>query len=527
MRAPGAGAPPRRALSAARTTGPAARPGWRGALVQALGAVLLICASPGGSAAAPPERDVAPVTTTGMGAASGSASGSGTGLGSASGSGSGSGSGSVSGTGSESETGSESASGSGSASASGTGSASGTATQAASAEAAEGSGADQPGAGSPSAPSLADLLERLSGAPDEGVSAIVAAIEAISARSASAPVGDAVSPGELAMLPDALFAAARACEERLRDPARALPLYARILDHFPDARVAIAAGRRARHLREQLGAHGGSSEEARAFSQLVADGERLPLPELLGRADALAARAWPGAAEVLLWSAELVRRRGDLAEAARRYRAVIDRFSAQRPAASASVTLAIRGLAGAALERGDWALAEKMALALPATTPADAITRDELLDKARAGRRHSGLAWLARAALLLSALGLLFSLHQVHRGAPRAALRALLRPPVEVAYMAPVAALLVAASFTGNHSITPAVVLICLGGLAISWLSGATLASARRAARDSPRRTLLHLLGCFAAVLSLAYLAIVGTGLLDLLISTIQLGPER
>jgi Tetratricopeptide repeat len=369
------------------------------------------------------------------------------------------------------------------------------------------------------ASSVVELLDQLSGAPDDAVATRVAAIEAAGGLTAAA---EATAPADLAMLPDALFTAARACEERLHDPARALAIYERILARFPDARVAVAAGRRAGHLRAQIGQAGASVGESRAFSQLTFDGDRLPLDEVLRRADELAARSWPGAAEVLLWSAELVRRRGELPEAMRRYRAVIDRFGG-----GAAATLATRGLAGAAVERGDWALAEQMARALPVEDPADTVTRDELLAKARIGRATSRWFWLARVVLVVSVLGLGLSLLQLAGWRVGAALRVVIRPPVEVAYMAPAAALMIGASFTGNVAITPAVVVISAGGMLLAWLSGATLSEAQRRQRDSRRRSLLHLGTCVLAALSLAYLAIVHTGLLELLISTVQLGPER
>lgn len=372
----------------------------------------------------------------------------------------------------------------------------------------------------PAAPSVAELLERLSGAPDEAISDRVAEIE----RAADAATAASDVAGEVAgdpMLPDAMFTAARACEERLRDPVRALVLYERILERFPDARVAMASQRRAHHLREQVGARGGSSEEARELARLMADGERLPLAEALRRADELAGRPWPGAAEVLLWSAELVRRRGALDEAIARYRAVLARYRG-----SAAAVRALRGLAGAAVERGDWALAEEMALALPIVEPADALTRDELLAKAKRGRTAGRWAAIAQATLIAGSVALLLSLLQLG-GWRVGAARALWPPPIEVAYMAPVAALITGASFTGNVSITPAVAIICGGGLALAWLSGATLTEARRRQRESKARSLGHLVTCAAAVLALAYLAIISTGLLDLLISTVQLGPER
>ena len=82
------------------------------------------------------------------------------------------------------------------------------------------------------------------------------------------------------------------------------------------------------------------------------------------------------------------------------------------------------------------------------------------------------------------------------------------------------------AALTAHTSIAPAVSLICAGGLALSWLSGATLVEARRLQRSSRLRTALHLAAGALAALALAYLAVTGTGLLDLLIATVRLGPE-
>lgn len=379
-------------------------------------------------------------------------------------------------------------------------------------ETGSGSGSETVSASASASPSVSDLLEQLSASPDDAVSSRVAAIELFADSASSDP-----------MLADALFSAARACEDRLRDPVRALVLYERILDRFPDARVAMAAGRRARHLREQVGRGGAATDEARQFSQLMADAERLPLGDALTLADALAAKPWPGAPEVLLWSAELVRRRGDLADAMARYRAVLERYQG-----TPSATLAIRGLAGVAVERDDWDLADRMARLLPAADPADVVTRDELLDKSHRGRVAGGWALAARLVLIASVLGFLLSmLSLVGWKRPLFGLRALWPPPVEVAYMAPAAILMSAASFTGNISISPAVMTICGGGLVLAWLAGAPLAEARRRGCDSRLRSLAHLLACVLAALALAYLAIISTGLLDMLINTIQLGPER
>jgi tetratricopeptide (TPR) repeat protein len=369
---------------------------------------------------------------------------------------------------------------------------------------------------SPSPGSVVELLDRLSAAPDDEVAELVAGIEAASA-----------APGELASsdraaLPDALFTAARACEERLLDPSRALALYERILATFPDARVAVAAARRARHLREQVGLAGRSSDEALAFAHLVADGERLQLSEALRRADALAARDWTGAAEVLLWSAELVRRRGSLSEAMARYRRIVESYPG-----TASAIVATRGLAGVAVEQGDWVLAEQMARALPIADPADVITRDELLAKVAVGR--TAARWVVRARLVLAAtvvLLLISLLHVTGWRHPLAWFRALYRPPLEVLYMAPVAAVMIGASLTAHTSIAPAVTIISLGGMALSWLSGSVLSEARRRERETRWRSFGHVAITALAAVALAYLAVTRTDLLEMLIATVQMGPE-
>jgi hypothetical protein len=381
--------------------------------------------------------------------------------------------------------------------------------------------APSPGPGSSSVPGpasaqVADLLDKLSGAADSEVEGLVRRIE----QAAAAPTSSAV---DAAGLPDALFIAARACEERLLDPARALALYDQILARFGDARVAVAAERRSAHLHAQLSASGGGRVEAQAFARLVAASDGLPLEEALRRADALAAADWPGAAEVMMWSAELERRRGALEAAMARYRRVQTRFPGTPEA-----TLAARGLAGAAVERGEWALAEQLAKELPATQPADAITQAELLAKVAAGRRAARWFLLAQLTLVGCATLLLGSSLQIVGWArPRTWAAALWPPPLEVLFMAPVAAVMVGASFTANVAIAPAVSLISGGGLALSWLSGAGLTAARRQRREERWRGPVHITLIVVAVACLAYIAVTRSGLLDLLIATVRMGPER
>jgi len=76
-----------------------------------------------------------------------------------------------------------------------------------------------------------------------------------------AALADAVTAIERAPADaDALFAAGRACEDRLLDPARALSIYDRIQRELPDASVAASARRRAERLRQMIG--GGHGAEA-------------------------------------------------------------------------------------------------------------------------------------------------------------------------------------------------------------------------------------------------------------------------
>ena len=83
------------------------------------------------------------------------------------------------------------------------------------------------------------LLDALDTEDPRALTLAVAAIE----RAAPAPY-----------LADTLFAAGRACEDRLHDPVRALAIYDRIVREMPTARVSAAAERRAERLRAAIGA---------------------------------------------------------------------------------------------------------------------------------------------------------------------------------------------------------------------------------------------------------------------------------
>ncbi len=330
---------------------------------------------------------------------------------------------------------------------------------------------------------------------------------------AVAQIEHAPSSPELA---DALFGAARACEDRLLDPARALALYDRLLREAPDSAVAIAAARRAEVLRVTIGPHGEHATRAADFAKLVADADKVPLEELVRRADALAVPVWPGAGDVALWIADALRTRGQPAEALRRYEAAIARWPERAAAAR-------RGAAGSAIDAHDWAAAERLIGQLSTATPTDTLIRDNLRADFRAARTTSRRALGAWLALLVAALGLLASFADgVFRGGrtwPS------LRPPFEVLFLTPIALVMIAVSFLTRAVIAPAIAQISIGGIGFAWISGATLDLLRARGRKTHLRSILHIALCAAAAVAIGYLAIVRGGLVELLAETVEAGP--
>ena len=308
----------------------------------------------------------------------------------------------------------------------------------------------------------------------------------------------------------ALYAAARAAEDRLVEPARALALYERLLRERPDTSYALAAEKRASILRAEVGTGSAHQTEATALAKLVAEADRAP--DVVPRAEALAAAPWPGAPATLLWLAEWLRRHARFGEAQARYAEVAARWPASREA-----VLAKRGAAGAAVDAHDWDRAEQLAAELPVAEEADRLTRAELLRAADRGRLRERLYVTSWIALALVILGLAGSLAL----AARRARRLPLRPPIEVVYGAPIAAVLIVASFTAHRAIGPAVTRISLVGLALAWLSGSALEL-----RPGRVRALANVLACLVGVLAIAYIAVTRDGLIDMLIETVRFGPD-
>jgi len=243
----------------------------------------------------------------------------------------------------------------------------------------------------------------------------------------------------------------------------------------------------------------------------------LPADEIVSRASKLASADWPGAADAGLWLAEWLRRSGRYTEAQPRYEGVVARWPHTAQAATA-----LRGAAGNAIDQHAWDLADSLVERLPAATADERIVRDELADDIARGRRHERWymgAWLALAATIAALLASLVEV-TLRSGKPA------LRPPIEVIYFAPSAAVLVAVSFTAHRAIAPAVTLICIGGLVFAWMSGATLERLRAVGRPLRARALGHVAMCALGVAALGYIALTRDGLVELLVDTVQFGPQ-
>jgi hypothetical protein len=179
--------------------------------------------------------------------------------------------------------------------------------------------------------------------------------------------------------------------------------------------------------------------------------------------------------------------------------------------------IARRGAAGAAIDAHAWDHAEALVAALPVADETDRLTRTELERMIHRGRLRARLYIAAWIALVLAFVGLAGSFMQASRRARRWSAR----PPIEVIYGAPVAAVIVLASFTAHRAIGPAVLRISLVGLALAWLSGAALELA-----GGRLRAVLQVLACVVGVVAIGYIALTYDGLLDLLVETVRFGPD-
>ncbi|MBA3460479.1 MAG: hypothetical protein H0T46_10990 [Deltaproteobacteria bacterium] len=212
------------------------------------------------------------------------------------------------------------------------------------------------------------------------------------------------------------------------------------------------------------------------------------------------------------WEAE-----GDRGEAMRWFRAAAE--AGRRERGQHARLEYVRALTRAA----DLAEAETELAALDPTLVDSAGARQaaEKLETAYQRRRlRIGLG----IALLVIGIGAL-ALARRDLGSWRALGAKLIRPPIEVWFLLPLALLLSLVALPGNPLIARAVRWIGVAGVVIAWLSGTTLEAARAKAPVSARRALTHglvVVGCVAAAV---YLVVAYVGLLDLLEETWRGGP--
>ena len=327
------------------------------------------------------------------------------------------------------------------------------------------------------------------------------------------------APADTPYLDEAMREAARACEDVLADPARALALYDRILGEFPNGSASRVARVRARLLRDRVGAGNAYAREAAGLAQLVTTADQLSATDVIARADALAAIDWPGAPDAVMFLAEWLQRTGRLDEAQRRFAEIETRWP-DRPQAQA----ARRGGASTAIMSHAWNRAEALTRGLVVIDEADRVLRDELLDRIDRGRRLDFWYWVSWALLVGCLAGLIGSLLEAGlRGGRR---KPRFRPPVEVMFLFPVGAVLVGVALTTHRAIAPAVLVLSIGGLVLAWLSGITLELLRARRRRIALRAVIHVVLCLGAVVSLVYITLTHGDLLDMMIETVQFGPD-
>ena len=327
--------------------------------------------------------------------------------------------------------------------------------------------------------------------------------------------------GELA--DDALFAAAQLHEEKLGDPLRALTLYDRILADYPDSRAALAASRRARLLRDELGPDGSGAGPLAAFTAIQHSFTESGAAASVKRVEELLDKypSWSGRPRALLWLADLHGKEGNSD-------AAIDRYvEAATAAPGSSVAFAgYRGAGGVALAADRFDDAERYFRLMPINGDPSRQRDFEhallLLDHARLRARFYQLAFII-LFVIAGALGLAL---WRSTGSARAGLARLTRPPTECIYMAPIATLFILAGYGHPDSIGPAVALICVVSFAFIWLSGAGLDAAGAAHQRMGRRVAAHIFATLLAVTAICYIAVHRTRLIDQILTTVRFGPD-
>jgi tetratricopeptide (TPR) repeat protein len=323
---------------------------------------------------------------------------------------------------------------------------------------------------------------------------------------------------------DALAEAAETAERR-DDLASARRLWRRVLDEHGSSRQARRARVRIAEIEHAIGAGGQWLAVAERHEQILREavGKSDPSAQVRELEELVAANPeYPRATDARMWIGETWLRLGFPRRAADVFRAARDVAPAGEPRWRAGKALGDALAAAGALDDAE---AVYRALVGEGDALADRVLAEELehLDTIRARARLILIAWIGLAL----AVAFVLAHAWLAAGGPRAAARALARPPLEVWFFLPVAAVLVFVAFSGNYLVERAVRWILLGGLAITWLGGASLELARRRGRVRLPILAAHLAAAALAVASICYLAIMNDRLIDMLTETWQHGPDR
>jgi hypothetical protein len=231
--------------------------------------------------------------------------------------------------------------------------------------------------------------------------------------------------------------------------------------------------------------------------QRPADDPKLALCEL--GAIVLASPGYPRALAATLAIARGWERDGDV-DAARLW---LDR-AAQLKLSAADREHVTAERARFELRGGDTAVARTSIAEL--RDPQLRVQLDHELARAEWRRRFRMISWLVLAAIALAAIAGL-----VRR---RASWRAMLVPPIEVLFLAPIAAVLIAVAATGNPLVSRAVRVISIAGVVVAWISAAL-------GKTSVVRAVLAAI----AVIAATYLACDHDRMIDIVIETWRSGP--
>jgi tetratricopeptide (TPR) repeat protein len=316
---------------------------------------------------------------------------------------------------------------------------------------------------------------------------------------------------------DALFLAGKLHEERLGNPNKAAELYAKLVSDYPNSRVTRAAEHRLQRLRQEISGKPSHAEASAAFTSLLTGAAEASDRDLIGRAEDILRRHpdWPGRGRVHLWIGSAHLRQGDLDHAIAAFAQAIEtgdddiRFEATRRAMEV------------ALIRDDFAHAEELIGNLSTDDPARAETVAEARAKLASARFRKKL-YLGALALLLFAVVVLLVL--VRRGAntARDAVADVLEAPTEALFLLAVIAVLFLMSLTGHTEIAPAVATVGIGAVLLTWLTGVAVRQLPTVTRGLVCTSL-----AVAGVVAFAYIALLRTNLLDLMLATLRFGPDH